>query len=1058
MKRVFLAICGSLVIVACGGGGGGGGYNPPSSPTTIIVTISPTAQTDIDAGEVVKFAAAVENDSSAKGVTWSCSGTSPVGTSCGTFTSITANGATYNAPPSVSANLSITVTATSAADTTKTASATVLVSPPPSIKTTTLSDATESSSYNAALQVAGGVAPLTWFVASGAMPAGLSLSSSGDITGEPSASGNFNFTVQVTDSSTAAEGGPATAQALISLTVDAGMKISTTSLPAGTSGVAYQAQVVATGGARPYTWSLTKGSEPPGLTLQPSSGVISGMPTTPGTFSFTVEATDSSSTPQCQTQTLTLTISAPGPLTITTSSLSNATPNINYSASLQANGGIAPLAWSLASGSLPTGLSLTSSGIISGDPTVPGSFTFAVQVIDSCPAQAGGPATVQAQLSITVVSLIDITTASLPAGTEGSAYLDQIEASGGTPPYTWSVVTGSLPAGITLQTSSGAISGSPSATGNFSFQIRAIDSSPTPQAATQALSITIGSPAPLSLATQALLDGMVNTPYNAMMAATGGTPPYTWSIQSGPLPSNISLNGKTGAMAGTPLTMGVSDFTVKVVDSSSVPQTQTQALSLTIKAAAAACTSSGIDSVLNGPYAFSLSGFTDLGFISVVGSFTADGTGRVTAGEVDTNGILGAQHGNINISASSYSVGLDNRGCATLATSFGSFTTRFDLESISSNIAASGRMVEWDSPSSSAFIAAGQLLRQDLGSIADGLSGSYAFRTIGWDPSAQGGREVCVGALSTGGNTLSGLEQDCNDAWNILSIAVPNVAGTYTSLDASGRGTAIVSTTAANSNLTFYAVSSSKLLVVNADPGPFLSGEWDQQSVPASGAGFTQASLKGNMVFYLNGLSMEGTASTVSVETATADGNSLLAINFYEDRAGATQSSIPLTCTYAVEPSGRVFLSSDTQSCGSNTPVIYLTSANSGFIMDAAPGVDTGSVEPQSAGPFSNSSLQGTYAGGIDEAVLQTVQSEVDLISPSVSGSMSGTNDMISATAQDADASVQNSPYTINPDGTITTGSQNGVVTGVMISASKFVIFSPSTQATLLPTLLVMQQ
>ena len=211
-----------------------------------------------------------------------------------------------------------------------------------------------------------------------------------------------------------------------------------------------------------------------------------------------------------------------------------------------------------------------------------------------------------------------------------------------------------------------------------------------------------------------------------------------------------------------------------VTDSSSPPQTQTQALSIDRgQSPPEACTSSGNNAVLNGPYAFSLSGFNDVGFLTVVGSFTADGTGKITAGEADTNGVLGAQNGNIITSASSYSVGPDNRGCATLATSFGTLVTHFALGSITSSTATAGRMIEWDSPSASAYIAAGQLLRQDSSAFAGGLSGSYVFRTVGWDPSTAGGRDVCVGALSAGGNTFTNLEEDCNDAWTVFNTADP---------------------------------------------------------------------------------------------------------------------------------------------------------------------------------------------------------------------------------------------------------------------------------------------
>ena len=913
----------------------------------------------------MKFAATVENDSSAKGVTWSASGAGCTGTACGTFTNTTTTTATYDAPTSVSANLSIMVTATSVADPTKTASAAVVVSPPPSITTATLANATLSTNYSATLQATGGAGTLNWSVASGTLPTGLSLSTSGAIAGDPTVSGTWTFTVQVTDSS-AAPGGPASAQAHLSLTATGGMSITTTTL-------------------------------------------------------------------------------------------TNATPNANYTATLQSTGGVGTLTWILASGALPTGLSLSSSGVIAGDPTVPGTFTFTVQVTDSS-AGPGGPDSAQAQLSLTVVTVMSMITASLPAGSEGITYLAAIDASGGTPPYTWSLATGSLPPGLTMQPSSGVISGSPTSQGNFTFTVAARDSSPTPQTQTQSLTIAIGAPGPLAITTSSLLEGTLNTPYNAKVAVMGGQPPYTWSVPTGALPVGVLINSSTGAIAGTPSSTGTAYFTVMVTDSSSPPETQTQALSMTVDNAAEACASSGHNAVLSGSYVFSLSGFNDVGFLSVVGSFTADGTGRITAGEADTNGVLGPQNGNIVTSASSYTVGSDHRGCATLATPFGTFVTHFALGSMSSNIATAGRMIEWDSPSPSAYIAAGPLLLQASSAFAGGLSGSYVFRTVGWDPSPQGGRDACVGVISASGDTFNGLEQDCNDAWTISTTGAPDVAGTYTSLDANGRGTGILALLETNANITFYAVSSSQLLVVNADPGPFASGEWDQQSVPAGGSGFTQASLNGNMVFSLNGLSLVGTATTVSVETATADGSSSMGITYYEDRAGTMQISSILTCTYAVEPTGRVTLSSDSQSCGGAPPVLYLTNLNTGFIVDAAPGVDTGSFEPQSAGPFNNASFSGNFFGGMAEVVIQSAQAEVDPIAPDGNGNITGTTDLSSTSGQEAGSSFLATTYNVNSDGTFSVSSSDGAVAGIIISSTKLVMFSPSTLATPYPTLLVMKE
>ncbi len=874
MKRMLLALAGLAVTCACGGGGGGGGGSTPPASPTVLVTISPSAQTDIDQGQAVKFTASVENDSSGKGVTWSASSTGVSGAACGTFTNTTATAATYNAPSAVSAKLSITVTAASVADPTQTSSAVVMVSPGPSITTTTLT---------------------------------------------------------------------------------------------------------------------------------------------------------------------------------------NATPNANYSATLQATGGVGTLTWSVVSGTLPTGLSLNNSGAITGDPTVSGTSVFTVQVADSS-ASSGGPATTQAQLSLTVVTAVSISTTSLPTGSEGVAYLASMDASGGTPPYTWTVASGSLPSGLTLVPSSGVISGMPASEVTSTFTVAARDSSPTAQTQTQSLAIAICAPQPLAITTTSLLDGTAGSTYNAALVAIGGTPPYTWSLATGTPPAGLSLNSSTGAIAGTPSSTGTAYFTVGVTDSSSPNQTQSQELSIAVDNPPEPCTSAGNNAVLSGRYAFSLSGFNDVGFLTVVGSFTADGTGKITAGEADTNGVLGAQNGKLLTAASSYSVGSDSSGCATLATPFGTFVVHFTLGSITSSVAAAGRVIEWASPSASAYIATGQLVRQSPSAFSAGLSGSYVYHTLGWDTSPQGGRDACAGVLSAGSNTFTALEQDCNDASTVSNTSSPAIAGTYTGFDANGRGTGIIALGETNSMVTLYAVNSSQLLAVNADAAPTASGEWDQQTMPAGGSGFTQASLSGNLVFYLNGLSLSGTSTAVSMETTTADGTSSMAITYYEDRAGIMQASGTYACTYAVEANGRVTLSSNAQSCGGAPPLFYLTGLNTGFIVDASPGVDTGSFEPQSAGPFTDASVSGSFFGGMAEVAIQSAQAEVDPVSPDGSGNISGTTEISSISEQDATLSFLAATYSVNSDGTFSVSSSGGGVAGIIVSSTKFVMFSPSTAATSYPTLLVMQK
>ena len=273
---------------------------------------------------------------------------------------------------------------------------------------------------------------------------------------------------------------------------------------------------------------------------------------------------------------------------------------------------------------------------------------------------------------------------------------------------------------------------------------------------------------------------------------------------------------------------------MEVSDTSSPQETSTQPLSITINAAATACSSSGNNSLLVGQYAFSLRGYNGVGFLAVVGSFTADGTGNITAGEADTNGVLGAQNGNLITSASSYSVGPDNRGCATLATPFGTFFTRFALGAVSAGVATQGRIIEFDSPGASAYIAAGQILQQSSSAFLSPLTGSYALRTAGWDTPSTSGRVACVGIVTGANYKFSFLEQDCNDNGTVSNstntlTSTNTLVNTYTTADTNGRGTGILLVGGNISDLTFYWVSSTQLFIINSDPSPTFSGDWQQE-------------------------------------------------------------------------------------------------------------------------------------------------------------------------------------------------------------------------------------
>jgi hypothetical protein len=176
-----------------------------------------------------------------------------------------------------------------------------------------------------------------------------------------------------------------------------------------------------------------------------------------------------------------------------------------------------------------------------------------------------------------------ITTTSLANGTAGVAYSATLAATGGVTPYVWSIVSGSLPAGLSLNASTGVISGTPTSAGTSSFTVQVTDAQNPADSDTQALSLTINPPAPLNITTTSLPDARRNRSYSQTLQATGGVKPYTWSLAAGVLPPGLSLNSSTGVISGTPPTRGTWSFTVRVQDSQAPAASDTQALSLQVR-------------------------------------------------------------------------------------------------------------------------------------------------------------------------------------------------------------------------------------------------------------------------------------------------------------------------------------------------------------------------------------------------------------------------------------------------------------------------------------------
>jgi hypothetical protein len=327
--------------------------------------------------------------------------------------------------------------------------------------------------YSDQLAVTGGTSPYVWSVSAGALPPGLGLgASTGLLSGTPTTAGNYSFTVKVTDHSGLTDTEPVT------ITIIAGPSLNFPPPPPGWTHTVYGDTLTESGGSAPFTWSVTSGALPPGISLS-ADGTLSGTPTATGIFAFTVQVTDASN--QTASQATSITVSAG--VSTTFPAPPGATLNSPYSVTLTAAGGTLPYAWSVNAGSLPPGVTLSSAGVLAGTPTTAGSFTFSVNVID----KNNGIATTS--ITLVVAAGLTLSFPAPPSGVVGTAYVDTLTATGGTAPYSWSVSAGTMPTGITLNASTGVLSGIPTVAGTFSFTVRVTDSGS--QTATKATSITI---------------------------------------------------------------------------------------------------------------------------------------------------------------------------------------------------------------------------------------------------------------------------------------------------------------------------------------------------------------------------------------------------------------------------------------------------------------------------------------------------------------------------------------------------------------------------------------
>jgi hypothetical protein len=422
-------------------------------------------------------------------------------------------------------------------------------------------------------------------IVGGSLPAGMTLDPvTGVISGTPLVPGPVNIQVQVQDSTGAKTTTPYSF-VVASLPVIA----SPTSLQDWTVNQPYPTKsVVMSGGTPGYSnFVVITGSLPAGLSLNPATGVISGTPTNTGNYTLQIQGQDSTGAKASYPYSLVINAA---PMISAPASLPNWTVGQQYPLQqVTLTGGTPGYSNYLVSGgSLPAGLSLDqNNGSLTGTPTSTGNFSVVIQAQDS----TGVVASKTYNFTINVAPSIAGPN-SLPNWTVGQPYPPQtIVPQGGTPGYSnFTVVGGSLPAGMTLDPVTGVISGTPTVPGPVNIQVQVQDS--TGAKTTTPYSFVING-LPAITGPASLQDWTIGQPYpNTQVELTKGTPAYSnYVVAAGALPAGMNLNQSTGLISGTPLQTGPFSLIIQAQDSTGAVASHSYLFTINVRPSIAGPTS-----------------------------------------------------------------------------------------------------------------------------------------------------------------------------------------------------------------------------------------------------------------------------------------------------------------------------------------------------------------------------------------------------------------------------------------------------------------------------------
>ncbi len=606
-------------------------------------------------------------------------------------------------------------------------------------------------------------------------------------------------------------------------------------------------------------------------------------------------------------------------------------------------------------------------------------------------------------------SALNIGEFTLSAGVPGIAYKQLLIANGGTTPYTWTISAGTLPPGLSL-TSDGIIQGTPTTLGNYNFTVQVVDSQ-TPTHAIDTAPESIAINPPLSMPTSALPSGQVGNPYTGTITAQNGAPPYTYTVAAGNLPPcspvppcsptnnpqlTLTTNPPTGGGANnatiggnvstgnnnfsteSPTQAGVFTFTIQATDSLTPPETVTTQFSITVTGR------------LEGNYAMYFNGFDNGQPFYIAGNIVADGNGHITGGELDEGGANSTGGNPVGVTGTYNIPNGSNTGSLTLNYLSGTYVYNIVLSSLGTS---SIILADVNHPN---MWGSGQVIQQSTPPISPPTVGNYAFGFFGNDSSGDRYAGAGTFALNGSGNITSGAEDTNDNGTASGQLAITGGSFPATAFNPnSGRGTFSLTVGSNTYNYAYYTSNhttstsgvSANLIAVETDtasgsPATLMS----LQQQPSAGVTqqFSNATLKGQSIIQMNGVSSTSPAAEIGVAAFDGNGNITgpgtagLPGYFTDESVGGTLSENSYSGTYSVASNGRVTvnLTGDTYQ-----PVWYLVSTNTAFAVGTDPMVMSGSLTQQTVPTkgFTIANLLGSYLGGTITPTTSSVTNELDV-------------------------------------------------------------------------------